>query len=115
MAMAAVVRSPIHVCAPRTRKATFTRSPSRPTEVTSPTLTPAIRTSSPSSSPAASLKSAEYVVPPPTRGRLVALKATYRTRASAARPTSATATGLRSFTGVKRGGFAGVMTGTSLR
>ncbi|CAM5719071.1 hypothetical protein SALBM217S_01027 [Streptomyces griseoloalbus] len=55
-AMAAVVRSPIQ--ASSTVKETFTSGPSSATPVTLPTLTPAMRTSSPSSRPAASVKSA---------------------------------------------------------
>jgi len=56
MAMAAVVRSPSQ--ASSTSKVTFTLAPSSATPVTLPTLTPAMRTSSPSPSPAASEKSA---------------------------------------------------------
>lgn len=55
-AMAAVLRSPIQ--ASSTSKDTFTLAPSSATPVTWPTFTPAMRTSSPSSRPAASVKSA---------------------------------------------------------
>ncbi len=50
MAMPTVEESPIH--ASFTRKSTRTLGPSSETPVTSPTLTPAMRTSSPSSRPA---------------------------------------------------------------
>ncbi len=56
MAMPTVEESPIQ--ASFTRKSTRTFAPSRETPVTSPTFTPAMRTSSPSSSPADSVKSA---------------------------------------------------------
>lgn len=56
MAMAAVERSPTQ--ASPTSNVTLTLAPSRETSVTLPTLTPAMRTSSPVSSPAASEKSA---------------------------------------------------------
>jgi len=56
MPMATVLELPIH--ASSTRKVTLTRAPSRATSVTSPTFTPAIRTSSRDSRPAASVKSA---------------------------------------------------------
>ncbi len=54
MSIAAVVRSPTQ--APFTRNVTATLSPSRDTPVTWPTVTPAIRTSLPGCSPAASAK-----------------------------------------------------------
>ncbi len=54
MSMAAVLALPTQ--APRTRNPTFTCAPSRATEVTWPTLTPATLTSSPASSPEDSVK-----------------------------------------------------------
>lgn len=66
MAMAAVLESPTQ--APLTLKDTFTLAPSSETAFTWPTLTPAIRTSSPGLIPADSVKSAVYVVPPPMKG-----------------------------------------------
>ena len=56
MAMPTVVELPIQ--ASLTLKSTFTLAPSSETPVTSPTFTPAMRTSSPSSRPADSVKSA---------------------------------------------------------
>lgn len=66
MAMATVLESPTQ--APLTLKDTFTLAPSSATAFTWPTRTPAIRTSSPGLSPADSVKSAVYVVPPPMKG-----------------------------------------------
>ncbi len=105
MAMPTVEALPIQ--ASLTLKSTFTRGPSRETLVTSPTFTPAIRTSSPWERPADSVKSALYVVPPPMKGRESARQAVRARRVRTRSPTTATATGLRSRMGVR------VMPGTS--
>jgi hypothetical protein len=79
-----------------TRNVTFTCPRSRDTPVTLPTFTPATRTSFPEFSPADSVKSALYVVPPPTTGRSSAAYAAEPSPSRITRPTTATATGLRS-------------------
>ena len=67
MSIAAVVRSPSHAFL--TSNVTATLLPSSETPVTEPTLTPAILTSFPGCSPAASANRAVYPLPPPMIGR----------------------------------------------
>ena len=82
-------------------KVTFTWSPSRSTSSTLPTLTPAMRTSSPGLSPPASENAALYVSPLPITGRLSALNAAVVSSASVVMPTAPITTGLRSRKGVR--------------
>jgi hypothetical protein len=60
-----------------------------------PTLTPAIRTSSSGTRPDASLKIAEYWVPPPMIGSLAALKAAHSSTAMMTSPIDPIVVGLR--------------------
>ena len=85
-----------------TVNATRTTLPCSETPSTLPTLTPAMRTSSPLLRPLASVKSAWYDAPPPMNGNELALNASSISTRIATMPMMPIGTGLRSRNGFTR-------------